>query len=87
MNKTDIIKNEKKTTYELKHKKYYYKTRKYKDAIIRWMSKYEIPLSVYVDYIDDDMEFIDLENAYLAILTYINILKIKSNLDNHLFVA
>lgn len=90
MNKSDIIEIEnkpKKTTYQMKHRKYYYKTRKYTDAIKRYMSKYEIPLSVYENYVDDDMDFIDLENAYLAINSYVCLLKIKNNLDNHLFIG
>jgi hypothetical protein len=77
----------KKNSYTLCHRAYYYRVRKYKDAIKRWLNKYPIPLSVYEDYIDEEMNFkdIDLENAYLAIFNYVNLLKIERLLDNHSF--
>lgn len=95
MNKNDIIDIDnlddkpitKKITYTLSHRNYYYRVRKYKDAIKRWFKRYEIPLSVYEAYIDENMDFndIDLENAYLAIFNYVNLLKIEKLLKNHQF--
>lgn len=77
----------KKITYTLSHRNYYYRVRKYKDAIKRWFKRYEIPLSVYEAYIDENMDFndIDLEDAYLAIFNYVNLLKIERLLKNHQF--
>lgn len=72
------------TTYKLKHRAYYYRTRKYTDAITRWLKKYPIPLTVYEKYIDDDMEFVDLEAAYLAIHIYVNMLKLQGNMERQL---
>ena len=95
MNKNDIIDIDnlddkpttKKITYTLSYRKYYYRVRKYKDAIKRWFKRYEIPLNVYEQYINEDMEIedVDLENAYLAIYNYVNLLKIERLLNNHTF--
>jgi len=89
MNKEELINlpetEPTKSTYSLGHRNYYYKTRKYKDAINRWFKRYDIPLSVYERYIDDEMEWVELEDAYLAIYNYVNLLKIERLLDNHKF--
>jgi hypothetical protein len=69
------------TTYKLRHKTYYYKTRRYTDSIKRLMARFPIPLSVYEQYIDDDMEFVDLESAYLAIKSYTEILRLRQNIN------
>lgn len=68
----------KQSTYKLYHRKYYIRVRKYREQIMRWLSKFQVPLSIYEEYIDDDMGFIDLENAYLAIGNYVNLLKLQN---------
>lgn len=68
----------KQSTYKLYHRKYYIKTRKFREQIMRWLNKFEVPLSVYEDYVDDDMGFVDLESAYLAIGNYVNLIKIQN---------
>lgn len=68
----------KQSTYKLYHRKYYIKTRKFREQIMRWLNKFEVPLTVYENYVDDDMDFVDLENAYLAIGNYVNLLKLQN---------
>lgn len=72
------------TTYELRHRKYYHKTRKYTDAITRYLKKYPIPPSIYEKYIDEEDNWIDIEPAYLAISIYVNMLKTQQMIERQL---
>lgn len=80
MDKNEYIKlpKDNKGTYDIYHKRYYITTRKFREGIMKMMTRYTIPLSVYEEYIDDDMNFINLQEAYLACKNYVNIIKIQN---------